>query len=115
MSIPLALGTLSFLLAVIWGAPLIRWLREHRVVGLRAADVADVVVAVGDLGRMIGQAAREAGHPSTFFAKDNAEAAAVIESIAQPGDVVLVKGSRGAHMEDIVSALAAGESEGAGR
>lgn len=31
MSIPLALGTLSFLLAVIWGAPLIRWLRAHRI------------------------------------------------------------------------------------
>src|SRR5512140_1721052 len=31
MSIPLALGTLSFLLAVIWGGPLIRWLREHKV------------------------------------------------------------------------------------
>jgi phospho-N-acetylmuramoyl-pentapeptide-transferase len=31
MSIPLTLGTLSFLLAVIWGAPLIRWLRDHRV------------------------------------------------------------------------------------
>ncbi len=31
MSIPLTLGTLSFLLAVIWGAPLIRWLREHHV------------------------------------------------------------------------------------
>ncbi|MBI4673864.1 MAG: phospho-N-acetylmuramoyl-pentapeptide-transferase [Chloroflexi bacterium] len=31
MSIPLALGTLSFLLAVIWGAPLIRWLRANRV------------------------------------------------------------------------------------
>lgn len=31
MSIPLALGTLSFLLAVIWGSPLIRWLRLNRV------------------------------------------------------------------------------------
>src|SRR2546428_7794661 len=31
MSIPLALGTLSFFLAVIWGAPLIRWLRDHRI------------------------------------------------------------------------------------
>ncbi len=31
MSIPLTLGTLSFLLAVIWGGPLIRWLRDHRV------------------------------------------------------------------------------------
>lgn len=31
MSIPLTLGTLTFFLAVIWGAPLIRWLRDHRV------------------------------------------------------------------------------------
>lgn len=31
MSIPLALGTLSFLLSVIWGSPLIRWLRAHRI------------------------------------------------------------------------------------
>ncbi len=31
MSIPLALGTLSFLLAVIWGSPLIRLLRANRV------------------------------------------------------------------------------------
>jgi phospho-N-acetylmuramoyl-pentapeptide-transferase len=31
MSVPLALGTLSFLLAVIWGSPLIRWLRVNRV------------------------------------------------------------------------------------
>lgn len=31
MSVPLTLGTLTFFLAVIWGAPLIRWLRDHRV------------------------------------------------------------------------------------
>ncbi len=31
MSIPLTLGTLSFLLCVIWGAPLIKWLRDHHV------------------------------------------------------------------------------------
>ncbi len=31
MSIPLALGTLSFLLSVIWGGPLIRWLRDHKI------------------------------------------------------------------------------------
>ena len=31
MSIPLALGTLSFLLSVIWGSPLIRWLRANRI------------------------------------------------------------------------------------
>src|SRR5262245_34745528 len=31
MSIPLALGTLSFLLAVIWGSPLIRWLKANGI------------------------------------------------------------------------------------
>lgn len=31
MSVPLTLGTLSFLLAVIWGGPFIRFLREHRI------------------------------------------------------------------------------------
>jgi phospho-N-acetylmuramoyl-pentapeptide-transferase len=31
MSIPLTLGTLTFFLAVIWGAPLIRWLRDRRI------------------------------------------------------------------------------------
>lgn len=31
MSVPLALGTLAFFLAVIWGRPLISWLRANRV------------------------------------------------------------------------------------
>lgn len=31
LSIPLTLGALSFFLAVIWGAPFIRWLRNHGV------------------------------------------------------------------------------------
>ena len=31
MSIALALGTLSFLLAVIWGSPFIRWLKAHGI------------------------------------------------------------------------------------
>ncbi len=86
----------------------------HRVVGLRAAEIADVVIVVGDLGRLIGQASREAGHQATFFARDNAEAAGIVQESGRPGDVALIKGSRGAHMEDIVSALAAQESEGDG-
>ncbi|RMF26686.1 MAG: phospho-N-acetylmuramoyl-pentapeptide-transferase [Chloroflexi bacterium] len=31
MGFALALSSLSFLLAVVWGGPLIRWLREHRI------------------------------------------------------------------------------------
>ncbi|MGE5140218.1 MAG: UDP-N-acetylmuramoyl-tripeptide--D-alanyl-D-alanine ligase, partial [Rudaea sp.] len=84
--------------------------KGHKVVGLRAADVADVIIAVGDLGRQIGEAAKEAGNKETYFAQDNEEAVRVVEPLTRPGDVVLIKGSRGAHMEDIVSALSAAEN-----
>ncbi|MGB8646435.1 MAG: UDP-N-acetylmuramoyl-tripeptide--D-alanyl-D-alanine ligase [Anaerolineae bacterium] len=84
----------------------------HRLVGIRAADVADVVVAVGSLGHLIGAAAEEAGHPHTFFAQDNDEAVHIVEPLTRAGDIVLVKGSRGAHMEDIVATLAAEADEG---
>ncbi len=78
----------------------------HRLVGLRAAGIADIVIAVGPLGRLIGDGAKEAGHAATLFAENNAEAASQVERLAQPGDIVLIKGSRGAHMEEIVAALA---------
>jgi UDP-N-acetylmuramoyl-tripeptide--D-alanyl-D-alanine ligase len=78
----------------------------HQLVGIRAADVADVIVAVGPLGKLIGQAAVEQGHRQVHFADGNVEAAAQIRTLTQPGDVVLVKGSRGAQMEQIVQALA---------
>jgi UDP-N-acetylmuramoyl-tripeptide--D-alanyl-D-alanine ligase len=84
----------------------------HRLVGFRAAEIADVIVAVGPLGRLIGEAAGASGHKRTFFAHDNAAAVRVIDGLLEPGDFVLVKGSRGAHMEEIVAALAAQENEG---
>ena len=86
----------------------------HRLVGLRAAEIADVVVAVGPLGRLIGAAAKETGHKYTYFVDDNNAAVSLLDSLAESGDFVLIKGSRGAHMEEIVSALAAQESEGDG-
>lgn len=77
----------------------------HRLVGIRAAHVADVILAVGPLGKLIGDAAREEGHSAVHFADDNAEATAELLQVAKPGDFILVKGSRGAHMEDIVQAI----------
>jgi UDP-N-acetylmuramoyl-tripeptide--D-alanyl-D-alanine ligase len=86
----------------------------HNLVGIRAAEIADVIVAVGELGRLIGQAAAQAGHRRVYFAGNNDEAVAVVREVTQPGDYVLVKGSRGAQMEDIVAALAQDtESHGA--
>lgn len=78
----------------------------HSLVGLRAAEIADVIVAVGPLGRLIGEASRDSGHKKTFFAHDNVAAVRLLDGLTQRGDFILIKGSRGSHMEEIVSALA---------
>jgi UDP-N-acetylmuramoyl-tripeptide--D-alanyl-D-alanine ligase len=86
----------------------------HHLVGLRAAGIADIVIAVGARGRMIGEAAQEAGHARVYFVPDNVSAVGQVHELAQPGDMILVKGSRGAQMEDIVTALALNPSESGG-
>ncbi|MCL4531787.1 MAG: UDP-N-acetylmuramoyl-tripeptide--D-alanyl-D-alanine ligase, partial [Actinobacteria bacterium] len=79
----------------------------HRIVGRRAAAVADVLVAVGELGVLVGREALEVGKAGkgVFFARTNEEAIAKLREILQPGDCVLVKGSRGMRMEQIVEAI----------
>jgi UDP-N-acetylmuramoyl-tripeptide--D-alanyl-D-alanine ligase len=83
-------------------------LTGHQVVGGRAAQVVDVLLAVGARGKWIGQAARDAGlsESQVFFAENNARAIEILRREMRPGDFVLIKGSRGAKMEEIVSALA---------
>lgn len=79
----------------------------HRLVGRRAADVVEVLVAVGALGSIIGQEALALGKDpkSVFIAPTNDEAVQQLTSVLRPGDVVLIKGSRGMQMETIVEAL----------
>lgn len=79
----------------------------HRMVGLRAIEVADVLVTVGELGQLIAAEAVQNGMPSDRVQAcgTNAEAVAYLEKIIEPKDVILIKGSRGVHMEDIVTAL----------
>jgi UDP-N-acetylmuramoyl-tripeptide--D-alanyl-D-alanine ligase len=80
----------------------------HRRVARRAIDVVSVLITVGELGRTIGQEAMEFGMPSerVFHAENNQEAIAYLQDLAQEGDTVLIKGSRGMAMEQIVEALA---------
>jgi UDP-N-acetylmuramoyl-tripeptide--D-alanyl-D-alanine ligase len=82
----------------------------HRMVGLRAIDVSDVLVTVGELGRTIAQEALNNGMASdrVKICDTNDEATAYLEAIVQPGDMVLIKGSRSLHMEDIVNTLVRG-------
>lgn len=73
----------------------------HRDVGVEAARLADQVVAVGELARVIAEAA---GEKAVHF---GAKGPAIdhLKRVVQPGDTVLVKGSRGMAMEEIVQAL----------
>jgi UDP-N-acetylmuramoyl-tripeptide--D-alanyl-D-alanine ligase len=79
----------------------------HRAVGEHAARSADGLVAVGERGRWIGEAARAAGLARVATAADAAEAASVLERTFAPGpgDLVLVKGSRGIELDRTVDLL----------
>ncbi len=79
----------------------------HRRVGRRALEVADLLVVVGERGRIIGEEALLAGMPApqVFLTRDTAEASALLTSLIQRDDIVLVKGSLGAHLDQIVNTL----------
>jgi UDP-N-acetylmuramoyl-tripeptide--D-alanyl-D-alanine ligase len=86
----------------------------HKIVGRRSRDVADVLVVVGRLGRIIGEEALEAGMPSesVYCVETNAEAIDLLRTLVKSGptgDRILVKGSRSLAMEEIVTALEEGE------
>ncbi len=80
---------------------------SHRRVGARASDVAAAIVAVGERARWIAEEAEESGMPPQHIYRctSNREAIDILRSLLAPGDVVLIKGSRGMAMEQIVSAL----------
>jgi UDP-N-acetylmuramoyl-tripeptide--D-alanyl-D-alanine ligase len=74
----------------------------HRQVGEAAGRLADAVIAVGDLAREIATAA---GPKGQYF-PSKVEAIQQLRAILRPGDTLLVKGSRGMKMEEIVEAFA---------
>jgi UDP-N-acetylmuramoyl-tripeptide--D-alanyl-D-alanine ligase len=86
----------------------------HQVVGGRAAQVVDVLIAVGARGRWIGEAARDAGLSAeqVFLAEGNVQAVEMLRMVMCAGDLILVKGSRGARMEEIVAAVARPDENG---
>ncbi len=79
----------------------------HEKVGVRAAEVADVLVAVGELSKIIARAAREAGMKpeKIFWVPDTSQAIEVLKPLLKEGDIVLIKGSHGLRMDRIVNAL----------
>jgi UDP-N-acetylmuramoyl-tripeptide--D-alanyl-D-alanine ligase len=86
----------------------------HREAGRAAGKLGwNVVVAVGLRARWIVEGAREAGLPETAIREfaTSEEAAGAIPGIVRPGDLVLVKGSRGVRMERVVESLSAAFKE----
>jgi UDP-N-acetylmuramoyl-tripeptide--D-alanyl-D-alanine ligase len=82
--------------------------RLHREIGARAAGAVDALVAVGPRGRWIAEAARAAGADHVLAADGAEEAAAVLERelAPGPGDLVLLKASRGIALDRAVDLLA---------
>jgi UDP-N-acetylmuramoyl-tripeptide--D-alanyl-D-alanine ligase len=81
----------------------------HREAGRAAAATGslDWIIGVQGDGESFVRGAVEAGHPSgrAEFIGSSAEAAGFIADLLAPGDLMLVKGSRGVKMERIVEAL----------
>ncbi|MGC8835177.1 MAG: UDP-N-acetylmuramoyl-tripeptide--D-alanyl-D-alanine ligase [Armatimonadota bacterium] len=86
----------------------------HRKVGALAAKIGiDLLVTVGNLGAEIGRGALDAGMPPGSVLQFTAplDAAKALRELLRPGDVVLVKASRGARLEQAVEVLVAGNAE----
>jgi UDP-N-acetylmuramoyl-tripeptide--D-alanyl-D-alanine ligase len=81
--------------------------RLHRAIGERAARATDALVAVGRRGRWIAEAARAAGATTVIEADDAETAANVVERdlAPGPGDLVLLKASRGIELDRAVDRL----------
>ena len=78
----------------------------HRQVGdAVAAAHLDYLIAVGPEPRYIAENARAGGLRDLACVSNSAEAVLHLDEIAQAGDVILVKGSRAAAMEDVIAAL----------
>jgi UDP-N-acetylmuramoyl-tripeptide--D-alanyl-D-alanine ligase len=78
----------------------------HRAMGEQVAHSgAALFIAVGSLSRLAAETARASGVPEVRHFPDSETAAAWTAAALRPGDLVLVKGSRGMAMERIVEAI----------
>ena len=82
-------------------------LAYHRQIGEHAAaSGVDVLVTVGPLAAAIADGFDDDETAATYSVADAGEAAALVRELVEPGDVVLVKASRGIGLELVCDALA---------
>jgi len=78
----------------------------HREVGFRIASAGvDRLIGVRGLAEEMVEGARSNGMSDIEFAKDSDEAAIIVANTTKPGDVILVKGSRGVRTEKVIEKL----------
>lgn len=80
----------------------------HKGVGKLAFEMeVDCLITVGEGARNIARGAMEAGmNPDAIYSfSNNQELCERLSEILKPEDVVLVKGSRGMHLEEVVDAM----------
>ncbi len=85
----------------------------HREMGRHVAALSgkfDVLICVGELANHIADSAIASGFNPNLIERyaDSRTAANMIPDLVDPGDLVLLKGSRGVHLELIASALGGG-------
>ncbi|MBI1961380.1 MAG: hypothetical protein HYS45_01610 [Parcubacteria group bacterium] len=83
---------------------------EHRAIGKLVASLGiDVLITVGERARDMARGAREAGmaEERVFEFGTTQEAGLFVQNRMEKGDLVLVKGSQGMHMEKIVKEIMA--------
>lgn len=81
-------------------------IKSHRDVGRLAAELSiDTLIAVGKLSKHIAKTAKEHGLLCAYHAASNRQVVKILKKMIRPDDTILVKGSRGMRMEEIVEAL----------
>lgn len=83
--------------------------RLHREVGAYLASLkekekkTDILIAIGTQAAYIAAEAKEKGMDETYHFSSNQAASDFLKKTLKEGDVVLVKGSRGMHTEEIIN------------
>ncbi len=77
--------------------------RGHREIGETAATLGvDQLITIGDAAELIAEGARTAGLDKVSSARSTSDAAKLLGEMAEPGDLVLIKGSRAARTEEVI-------------
>jgi UDP-N-acetylmuramoyl-tripeptide--D-alanyl-D-alanine ligase len=80
--------------------------KSHENIGRLVADLnIEALVTVGKLSEYMAKSALSNGLRNVHAVRSNNDAFKVLKKIVRKGDTVLIKGSRGMHMEEIVESL----------